>query len=68
MTASARVEELHPFVIVVPDAVFAFDRFAFMKLAFESESPLLVWDRDLDLEQVTSLLELLHRKADRSTC
>jgi hypothetical protein len=68
MTATTRVEELRPFVIMVPDAVYAFDRFAFTKLAFESGSPLLVWERDLESDQVAALLETLRRKAVSPIC
>jgi MshEN domain len=62
MTASARAKTLHPFVIVVPEEVYAFDRFAFNKLALEIDSPLLVWEREFEPAQVSALLAIAHRK------
>jgi len=62
MTASARAKTLHPFVIVVPEDVYAFDRFAFNKLALEIDSPLLVWEREFEPAQVSALLAIAHRK------
>jgi hypothetical protein len=65
MTASARARELHPFVIVVPEDVYGFDRFAFNKLAFESESPLLVWEREFGVAQVSALIAIAHWKMEK---
>ena len=67
MSAAARVQEMRPFVIVVPEDVYAFDRFAFNKLALESDSPLLVWEREFEVAQVSALIAIAHWKTEKSS-
>lgn len=63
MTAAMRAKEHHPFLILVPGDVYAFDHFSFNKLALETGSPLLVWEADLDPEQVAVLCAVAYRRA-----
>jgi type IV pilus assembly protein PilB len=65
MSAEARAKEVNPVVIVVPADVYAFDRYAFYRLAFEAGCPLLVWEREFGPEQVSVLVEATLRKAEQ---
>gem|GEM_PF-783702 len=67
MSASSRAKDVKPFVIVVPEDVYGFDRFAFHRLALASGCPLLIWEREFEPEQVSALIELAHGKSRDDT-
>lgn len=63
MSAASRAMDVKPFVIVVPEDVYGFDRFAFHRLALASGCPLLIWEREFEPEQVSALIEIAHGKS-----
>ena len=67
MSASSRANDVKPFVIVVPEDVYGFDRFAFHRLALASGCPLLIWEREFEPEQVSALIEIAHGKSTDGT-
>jgi len=67
MSAASRAKDVKPFVIVVPEDVYGFDRFAFHRLALASGCPLLIWEREFEPEQVSALIEIAHGKSTDDT-
>ncbi len=63
MSAASRAKDVKPFVIVVPEDVYGFDRFAFHRLALASGCPLLIWEREFEPEQVSALIEIAQGKS-----
>jgi len=55
--ATERARELAPFAIVVPEAVYAFDRLGLTKLSVEANALLVIWSDDLEPEYLEPLLD-----------
>lgn len=65
MSAMPKAQGLRPFAIVVPNEMYAFDRFAFNKLALEADSPLIVWEAEYEPEQIALLLSIARSRAGK---
>ncbi|MGH7330040.1 MAG: hypothetical protein ACREJX_16970, partial [Polyangiaceae bacterium] len=56
-TAAVRARELQPFAIVVPEDVYAFDRYGMTKLSIDVNALLVIWSDDLEAEYLEPLLD-----------
>jgi putative transposase len=60
-SAPALVGRLRPFVVVVPEEVYVFDRRAFNLLAIDAAAPLVVWSDEMEIQDLTTLFVAAHR-------
>jgi hypothetical protein len=58
-----RARELRPIAIVVTEDVYAFDRLAFNRLAYEVAAPLVLWNDDLSVDYLEPLLATAYETA-----
>ena len=65
MSAMPKAKQLCPFALIVPHEMYAFDRFAFNKLALEADSPLIVWEAEYEPEQIAMLLSIARRRVGK---